>query len=160
MTETITHIAAKRVGEKYFSVLPNIILSQTEDNCLIISAPGISDELITTNDIVDLYSENEFAWLGRKDNVVNSGGIKLIPERIEEKLSIIPRRFFMSGVEDEDLGQKLVLGIEGEPYDIDPKTFDHLDKFEKPKRIHFVSKFKETASRKIMRNETMKLITF
>jgi len=159
MTETITHIAAKRVGEKYFSVLPNIMLSKTDDDCLIINAPGLSDELIITNDLVELYSENQFAWLGRKDNVVNSGGIKLIPEQIEEKLSIIPRRFFMSGVEDEDLGQKLVLVIEGEPFDVDPKIFDHLDKFEKPKSIHFIHKFKETASRKIMRDETLKLIT-
>lgn len=158
MTETITHIAAKRVGETYFSVLPNIILSKTDDDCLIIKAEGISDELIITNDLVELYTENQFKWLGRKDNVVNSGGIKLIPERIEEKLSIIPRRFFVSGIADEDLGQKLVLIVEGEPYEIDKKTFEHLDKYEKPKDIFFVPKFKETASRKIMRGETLKLI--
>lgn len=158
MTETITHIAAKRVGEKYFSVLPNIMLSKTDDDCLIIKAEGISDELIVTNDIVELYNENQFAWLGRKDNIVNSGGIKLIPERIEEKLSIIPRRFFVTGLIDEDLGQKLVLVIEGEPFDIDPKTFDHLEKYEKPKDIIFIPKFKETASRKIMRSETMKVL--
>jgi O-succinylbenzoic acid--CoA ligase len=158
MTETITHIAAKRVGEKYFSVLPNIMLSQTDDNCLIIKAEGISDDLIITNDIVELYDENQFAWLGRKDNIVNSGGIKLIPERIEEKLSIIPRRFFITGVNDEDLGQKLILVIEGDSFELDGKTFEHLDKHEKPKEIIFIPKFKETASRKIMRSETMKAI--
>jgi O-succinylbenzoic acid--CoA ligase len=134
------------------------MLSQTDDNCLIIKAEGISDDLIITNDIVELYDENQFAWLGRKDNIVNSGGIKLIPERIEEKLSIIPRRFFITGVNDEDLGQKLILVIEGDSFELDGKTFEHLDKHEKPKEIIFIPKFKETASRKIMRSETMKAI--
>lgn len=159
MTETITHIAAKRVGEKYFSVLPNVIISQNDDQCLVIKAPSISDDLIETNDIVELYSENQFAWLGRKDNVINSGGIKLIPERIEEKLSIIPRRFFIAGEDDEDLGQKLILIIEGDAYEVDQKIFDHLDKYEKPKAIYFIPKFKETASRKIMREESLKILS-
>lgn len=157
MTETITHIAAKKVGEKAFTVLPNVTLSYDDNNCLVIHAPRISDEIILTNDLVKLVNENQFMFLGRFDNVVNSGGIKLIPEQIEEKLSgSVRSRFFVTGIPDDDLGEKLVLVVEGEkPQDYD-FNFEQLDKYEKPKEIHFIPKFMETETGKIMRKETLK----
>jgi O-succinylbenzoic acid--CoA ligase len=154
MTETITHIAAKKIGDKAFSVLPNIKISQDERNCLVIDAPNISDETIVTNDLVELVNENEFVFLGRIDNVINSGGIKLIPEQIEEKLSNkIQSRFFVTGVQDATLGEKLVLIIEGEKQPLDETIFDGLDKYEKPKEVFYVSKFIETQNGKIKRKE-------
>ncbi len=156
MTETITHIAAKRVGAKAFSVLPNVTISYDDRNCLVIHAPKISDEIIVTNDIVELVSENEFIFLGRFDNVINSGGIKLIPEQIERKLShSIQNRFFVTGILDEILGEKLILVIEGEKQSFDESIFELLDKYEKPKEIVFISKFKETDNGKIMRKESL-----
>ena len=85
MTETITHIAARKLGEKAFTVLPDVTVSYDDRNCLVIHAPKISDEVIITNDIVELVNENQFIFLGRIDNMINSGGIKLIPEQIENK---------------------------------------------------------------------------
>lgn len=156
MTETITHIAAKKIGEKAFTVLPNVTLSYDENNCLVIHAPRISADIIRTNDLVQLTSENQFQFLGRFDNVVNSGGIKLIPEQIEQKLAAsIPARFFAGGLPDEHLGQKLVLVIEGQP-PAEPLTFDGLDKYEKPKEVIYLSRFKETETGKIMRREMLK----
>ncbi len=156
MTETITHIAAKKVGEKAFMVLPNVTISYDERNCLVIHAPKISEEIILTNDLVELVSENQFVFLGRMDNVINSGGIKLIPEQIEDKLSKhIHKRFFITSKEDKELGEKLVLVIEGQQDDLDASLFDDLDKYEKPREIIFIPKFKETASGKIMRKETL-----
>lgn len=156
MTETITHIAAKRIGEKSFTVLPNVTISYDEDNCLVIHAPQISDEIIHTNDIVELVNENQFVFMGRKDNVINSGGIKLIPELIEEKLSgKIEQNYFITSKEDKELGQKVVLVIEGEKHPIDESVFEDLDKYEKPKEILFIKKFKETASGKLIRKETL-----
>ena len=156
MTETITHIAAKKVGEKAFMVLPNVTISYDERNCLVIHAPKISEEIIQTNDLVELVSENQFVFLGRMDNVINSGGIKLIPEQIEDKLSKhIHKRFFITSKEDKELGEKLVLVIEGQKEDLEGSLFDDLDKYEKPREIIFIPKFKETASGKIMRKETL-----
>lgn len=156
MTETITHIAAKQVGERAFSVLPNIKITLDERNCLVIDAPMISSEQISTNDIVELVGENQFVFLGRIDNIVNSGGIKLIPEKIEEKLADkIDSRFFVTGKEDADLGEKLVLVIEGEKQTLDTTIFDGLDKYEKPKEVFFVSQFIETANGKLKRKETV-----
>lgn len=155
MTETITHIAAKEIGEKAFTVLPDITISQDYRNCLVIHAPRISEDLIVTNDLVELENEGQFVFVGRFDNIINSGGIKLIPEQIEEKLSgKIPARFFVIGKSDEKLGEKLVLVIEGEKQTIDDSVFEVLDKYEKPKEVIFVQKFKQTENGKILRKET------
>ena len=154
MTETITHIAAKKIGEKYFTILPNIKIYKDDRNCLVIDAPKISNETIVTNDLVELINENQFGYLGRIDNVINSGGIKLIPEQIEDKLSNkIHSRFFVTGIHDPVLGEKLIVVIEGEKQDLDESTFDDLDKYEKPKEIFYVSKFIETQNGKIKRKE-------
>lgn len=159
MTETITHIAAKKIGEEAFTTLPNVTVSVNENQCLEIVAKNIRDEKIVTNDIVKLISETQFVWLGRFDNVINSGGIKIMPEQVEGKLStLIPRRYFVNGEQDDNLGEKVVLYVEGEPINIDSSVFDVLDKYEKPKEIIFIPKFKETATGKIMREESKKLI--
>ncbi|MDR6844592.1 AMP-binding protein [Flavobacterium granuli] len=158
MTETITHIAAKKVGTEAFTTLPNVTVSVNEHQCLEIVAKNIGIEKIVTNDIVKLISDNQFIWLGRYDNIINSGGIKLMPEQIESKLSnLIERRYFVNGVPDETLGEKVVLYVEGAPIEIDHSVFDVLDKYEKPKEIVFIPKFKETATGKIMREESRKV---
>ncbi|OIQ20228.1 MAG: O-succinylbenzoic acid--CoA ligase [Flavobacterium sp. MedPE-SWcel] len=156
MTETVTHIAAKKIGEQAFTVLPNVNIEQDERQCLVIDPYVICKESIITNDIVDIVNENQFIWLGRYDNVINSGGVKLFPEQIEEKLSgLIDERYFVKGISDEKLGEKLVLIIEGNPYEISQEVFSKLDKFEKPKDVLFVEKFEETASGKVIRNKSL-----
>jgi O-succinylbenzoic acid--CoA ligase len=156
MTETITHIAAKRVGADAFTVLPHVTISYNDKECLVIHAPRISDDVIETNDLVRLVSENQFVFLGRIDNIVNSGGIKLIPEQIEQKLATaIDRRFFVCGLPDEALGEKLALVIEGDRYELEPSVFSILDRYEKPKEVLFIPKFSETGSGKVIRKDTL-----
>lgn len=158
MTETITHIAAKKVGVEAFTALPNVTVSVNENQCLEILAKNIGEEKIVTNDIVKLISDTQFIWLGRFDNVINSGGIKIMPEQVESKLStLIPRRYFVNGEPDDILGEKVVLYVEGEKINIDDFVFEVLDKYEKPKEVIFIPKFKETATGKIMREESKKL---
>ena len=158
MTETITHIAAKRVGDKLFTVLPDVTISYDDRNCLVIHAPKIiAEETVVTNDLVELVNENQFKFLGRIDNVINSGGIKILPEQVEQKLDgKLDRRFFITSKEDLELGEKVVLVIEGESFDVDPKVFDCLDKYEHPKELIFVSKFIETENGKVIRNASLK----
>ena len=156
MTETVTHIAAKRLGEKAFTTLPYVTLTTDERGCLVIDAPKVADTQIVTNDLAELTDAHHFTWLGRHDNVINSGGIKLFPEQIEEKLApYINQRFFVYGLPDDNLGEKLVLVIEGAPFAIPDKAYAGLDKFEKPKAVLFADKFIETGSGKIQRKETV-----
>jgi o-succinylbenzoate---CoA ligase len=156
MTETITHIAAKKIGENVFTVLPNVKIAQDDRGCLVITVPAISDEPIVTNDLVEIIRENQFIFLGRIDNVINSGGVKLIPEQIEAKLiEKIDSRFFVTGLPDPVLGEKLILVIEGEKQNFASDFFDVLDKFEKPKEIVFVPKFKENENGKLLRKPSL-----
>lgn len=158
MTETITHIAAKRVGDKLFTVLPDVTISYDDRNCLVIHAPKIiAEETVVTNDLVELVNENQFKFLGRIDNLINSGGIKILPEQVEQKLDgKLDRRFFITSKEDSELGEKVVLVLEGEPFDVDPIVFDSLDKYEHPKELIFVTKFKETENGKVIRKASLK----
>lgn len=159
MTETITHIAAKKVGEEAFKTLPNVTVSEDERHCLVITAPNILQEPITTNDVVNILNENEFIWLGRIDNVINSGGVKLFPEQIEEKLSHkIERRFFIASQESPELGEKLILAVEGDPYIIDEHAFGDLGKYERPKVVLFIPKFLETPTGKVLRKESLESV--
>ena len=171
MTETITHIAVKKlnncsinvfngVEKSFFKVLPNVEIFKDERSCLVIKALKVSDNVVFTNDVVTLISDIEFEWLGRFDNVINSGGIKLYPEKIEEKLSkVIKQRFFVASISDEKLGEKLVLIIEGKKKNINFKD-TQLSKYEKPKLVFFVDNFIETETKKIQRKKTLDLIKF
>jgi O-succinylbenzoic acid--CoA ligase len=185
MTETITHIAVKKLNNfgsskgitakkslhtAFYKVLPNTTIYKDEGNCLVIKNMSISDKVIFTNDVVALISDTQFEWLGRSDNVINSGGIKLYPEKIEAELSkIIRQRFFVAGVKDYKLGEKLVLLIESAG-DKSVKSLDQLNsemknsklfsKFEIPKEIHFIDSFTETQTQKIQRKKTLDLIKF
>jgi O-succinylbenzoic acid--CoA ligase len=118
----------------------------------------LSPESIVTNDIIELINDISFRWLGRYDNVINSGGIKIIPEVVEGKLaqSIKDRRFFIAGVVDESLGEKVVLIIEGDEIAL---SFDLLEKHERPKEIYFIRNFVETGSGKICQKETVNMVT-
>ena len=156
MTETITHIAARKVGENVFSILPNVKIAVDDRGCLVVTVPTISAEPIVTNDLVDIIREDQFLFLGRIDNVINSGGIKLIPEQIEAKLiDKIGSRFFVTGIPDTVLGEKLILVIEGEKQEFSPDFFNVLEKYEKPKEIVFVPKFKENENGKLLRKPSL-----
>lgn len=164
MTETVSHIAVKKLNnfsgdatDAYFTTLPDISISQDDRGCLVIEAPKLSEDTIVTNDLVEIYSDNQFEWIGRYDNMINTGGIKVFPEQIEEKLQdrMNGRQFFIYGVEDDTLGEKIILVVEGTEADIDSTILDDLDKYEKPKDILFTRKFKETASGKIHRAKTI-----
>jgi O-succinylbenzoic acid--CoA ligase len=107
---------------------------------------------------VSVIDATHFEWLGRYDNIINSGGIKLIPEQIEKKLSqFIPNSFFTTGLPDKKLGEKLVLIIEGNPIDL-PDFSSMLSKYEIPKEIFYLKQFIRTNSGKIKRNDTIKLL--
>ena len=159
MTETVTHIAAKPLGEVAFTTLPGVSVTTDARGCLVINAPEVSDTTVVTNDLASLHDAHHFVWLGRFDNVINSGGVKLYPEQIEEKLSLfIKRRFFVYGLPDDTLGERMVLVIEGEPFELKEDCYMALDKYEKPKEVLFVPAFAETGTGKIQRAETLKAL--
>lgn len=167
MSETASHIALRKLnplpeGAKSgafpaFQVLPGIEVEQDERGCLVIRSSFLSDAPIKTNDLVTKPQEGTFHWLGRVDNIINSGGVKLVPEVLEAKLEpAIKQRFFLAGLPDEALGEKLVLIVEGEPKgDLlsEVKNISGLEKYEVPKAVFYVDVFDETKTGKIRRAE-------
>jgi len=158
MTETASHIAIRELSgnrkTEFYHCLPNISVSLTRSGCLQIHHPEFYEPL-QTNDLADVLSETSFRILGRADSVIISGGIKYTPELIEKKLEdLISQRFMISSVSDKKLGEKLVLIIEGEPFNtsiLEQKMAEILPNFENPRSIIFRDKFQETASGKIVR---------
>ncbi len=160
MTETITHIALRKVNgpgrSGFFTPLPGVTLSLSDDGRLIIDAPHIGVRYLMTNDMAQLNDDGTFSIKGRKDNVVISGGIKLFPEEIERKIEkLVPYPFFLTGIPDDTLGSKLVMAVEStEPVDtnfLSEKIRPHLSKYEMPKEIIVKQVFEKTGSGKIKR---------
>ncbi len=168
MTETCSHIAVRPLNvsisendertSDIFRTLPGITVSEDDRNCLQIHAPSLDVDCLNTNDIVQLVSETEFKWIGRWDHVVNSGGVKLFPEQIEEKLrAIIDGVFIVTGIPDDELGEKLVLLVEGK---VDKASLRSqiekvttLEKVEKPKEIFEVEKLLRAEGGKLRRKD-------
>jgi O-succinylbenzoic acid--CoA ligase len=182
MTETITHIAVRPLNrsarqnvisgnrllsDEAYEALPGVSFYRDERGCLVVRCPRISDTEVVTNDLVELISEQSFIWKGRIDNVINSGGLKLMPEVIEKKFSrYLGRRFFAAGWPDPELGERMLFVVEGEPENgllnqlksFQVKSGGSIAKHEVPKDIVFLPKFAETDSGKINRKMTMELI--
>jgi o-succinylbenzoate---CoA ligase len=162
MTETITHIALRKLNGKnahsWYTPLNGVETSLDERGCLVINSERIGVSHLVTNDLAELKKDGKFKILGRIDNVIISGGIKLIPEEIEKKLSgWVENDFYLSSLPDEKLGNKLVLYIEDDGklskqvYQLWEKIEDKLSGFEIPKEIIFSRYFKRTTSKKIIR---------
>lgn len=86
MTETLSHIALRPISEDFYSPLPGITLEQDANDCLIIHAPALCRDTLVTNDIVRFIGDNKFQIIGRRDNTVCSGGIKIQIEEVEQWL--------------------------------------------------------------------------
>lgn len=166
MTETASHIALRRLNgenaQPYFETLPNVSIALDERNCLQIKAPQFSKAAIATNDIVKILSANKFEWIGRFDNTINSGGVKIQSEAVEAKLfSSLKFRFFIAGVKDDALGEKVIIAAERnlmnekELVKFKELLSEKLSKYEYPKQIVFIHKFRETDTGKIQRKESL-----
>ena len=168
MTETASHIALRPLSNTacahiegksdLFVVINGVGVSNDSRGCLIIDAPFLSDQPIITNDLAEIVSSDRFRWLGRWDHVINSGGVKLIPEQIETKINpYIKGRFILTGKPDATLGERLVMVIEGPVVKSSAekimKQIPDLHAYEIPKEIYTLDKFPETATGKIKRNE-------
>lgn len=160
MTETISHIAMRRISNELtnYMTLPGVEIA-VEEGCLSINAPDLGVENLHTNDEVEIYEDSSFKWLGRKDFVINSGGIKIHPEVIEDKLEgLIQQSFFVIGLPDDTFGEKLILCIEGDSSILKSELEACLDKYYIPKEVYCFNVFERTASGKINRLITVERI--
>ncbi|MBN3583241.1 AMP-binding protein [Algoriphagus aestuarii] len=171
MTETVSHIAIApyEEGDLVYESLPGVNLGQDSRDTLWVKSEMSGNHKIQTNDLVKFIEENRFYWLGRVDFVINSGGIKLHPELLETKIESIVKtyfpdsHFFLGGLPDERLGNKLILFIESDHNLIEKAKELHdqlqvnLGKYESPKEILLLPEFVKTDSGKVNRIKTIEL---
>ncbi len=113
MTETLSHIALRRLSgpqaSEWYTPFESVSLSLNAEGCLVIDAPEVCTERLVTNDLAEM-SGRRFRILGRRDNVVCSGGIKIQIEQVERLLrqhTDIP--LVITKCPDPRLGEALVL---------------------------------------------------
>lgn len=155
MTETLSHIALRRLnGEtasKHYYPFPSVELSLSAESTLVIKAPLICGEVLQTNDIACLYPDGSFTIAGRKDNVINSGGIKIQAEEMEKRLRpFIPVPFVVTSVPDPRLGQALTLLIAGQVdvRELESKLQTVLDAYHRPRHIFMTESIPQTENGK------------
>ncbi len=184
MTETVSHIALKRLNgpraSDYFVPFAGVELGLDERGCLTIKSPLTGGKKLYTNDLVELRPDGSFIWLGRIDNIINTGGVKVQVEKVETALekflyqyhngAYAGRRFFVGPLKHPRFGQAVVAVIEGRPFDgekgllPDTKTLIHrqlskwLTKYETPQEFYFLDQFSETPTGKIDRLANLKKI--
>ena len=173
MTETVSHVALRKLnGEDAtdsYRFLPGVEAGLDERNCLFVSGPMTNGEKIQTNDLVEMASPETFIWLGRVDNVINSGGVKIVLDTVDEKIAQVfyeldyRYAFFTWYQNDEKLGQKLVLFIETDVVQRSEESLlneirKHVSTYETPKHVYFANRFVKTPTDKTDKRRTAEVL--
>ena len=159
MTETLSHIALRRINgperQNFFSTLEGVQISKDIDGCLVLSDPLTNSEPLHTNDLVEILPNGNFRILGRRDNVISSGGVKLQLEPLEQQLvAKIPTEFILTYINDDRLGQALTMLYVGEATaeELRQLCADTVGRFEVPKHFIRVATLPMTETGKPARN--------
>ncbi|MCR5643444.1 MAG: AMP-binding protein [Prevotella sp.] len=162
MTETLSHIALRRLNgpeaSQWYTPFPSVKLSLNDEQCLVIDAPEVCDECLLTNDIAELAADGRFKILGRKDNVICSGGLKIHAEELERQLHPHLRvPFIITKRPDEKFGEMVVLLTEGSVDEARDVCETILPKFHRPRAYVHVDCIPLTANGKPARKEAQQL---
>ena len=158
MTETVTHFAIKRLNgpekDLHFTPLPDTEIGISKAGTLMVKNACTKNEWLITNDLVSIHQDGSFDISGRADRVINSGGVKLSLDKMEQKIDrllSLKSPFFCAALPDERLGQKLVLFIESDTDQskLLPVLKENMSKFESPKQIITLAHFDRTKTGKI-----------
>ena len=163
MTETLSHIALRRISgpeaSEWYMPFPTVKLSTTDEGCLVIDAPEVCADTLVTNDIVELKSDGRFRVLGRKDNVICSGGIKIQIEEVERELKPYARvPYIISKKKDEKFGEIVVLLTEGDIDEMKTICEKYLPKYHRPKLYQHVDQIPLTETGKPARKKAEILV--
>lgn len=118
MTETCSHVALRSVNDNFFRAMPGVSFELDSRGCLVVNVPHLYINKVSTNDIVELIDASSFRWLGRYDNIINTGGIKVIPEQLEsilQSLGAEPDTFYITSAPDERWGNRIIAVVQKGP---------------------------------------------
>lgn len=128
MTETLSHIALRRLSGKqasqWYTPLQGVDITTHNNGCLMITAPHICNQPIETNDIVEINKikseegiyKKVFRVIGRRDNVINTGGVKIQIEELEDRMrNFLSFPYMVTKRKDKKYGEIVVLLIQLSP---------------------------------------------
>ncbi len=159
MTETLSHIALRRLNgpetSEWYKPFEGVKLSLNDEDCLVIDAPAVHDGILTTNDRAMLRPDGSFRILGRKDNVICSGGVKIQIEEVEHALqAYLTSPFMITKAPDEKFGEQVVLLTEsGDVDQVYAVCQQHLPKYWIPRRVVAIAHLPMTETGKPARHE-------
>ncbi|MBM6993896.1 MAG: AMP-binding protein [Prevotella sp.] len=165
MTETLSHIALRRLNgpqaSEWYQPFESVEISQTEDGCLVIDAPQVHEGRLVTNDRVEIVEGKGFRILGRKDNVIVSGGLKIQIEEVEKSLRpFMPAPFLITKAKDEKFGERLVLLTEAtDMAEVSEICVNALPKYWVPRQYVHVDHIPLTPNGKPARQEALRLVS-
>jgi len=158
MTETVSHIALRKLSETQFHTTGDTKVSLSNQNCLQFKGVITDHKWLPTNDIGVIHSPTSFEWIGRKDFIINSGGVKVNPEKVEAQLTDqLDVPFLVSSKPDEMLNERVILIIQGKEREV-ALNYSDLPKYAKPKEVLFLEKLPMTPTNKIERKKIKKLL--
>jgi len=164
MTETLSHIALRQVNgpdaSEWYTPMPGTAVSLSPEGTLVINAPNVCADVLTTNDIAEIGKDGRFRIRGRLDNVIDTGGIKVQAEEVEQKLGdSIPGEFCVTSVPDDRLGEKITLLYTADmaEADLDALCRKLLPKYWVPRLFLRVDAVPRTGTGKTARAEARKL---
>ncbi len=176
MTETVTHIAMKKINgygqQKCYHVLSRVSIKKNEKGCLVVRPCAITAfKTIITRDLIHCITTHIFSWIGRYDHMVNSGGHKIMIEVVEKKIATIFHKyslqsdFFLKAIPDEKLGEQLVLAVAHKRLStiVKKKIYEHcikkIPRYSIPKKIYYITHCPKI-NEKINRNINLQLYPF
>ncbi|NND93236.1 MAG: AMP-binding protein [Flavobacteriales bacterium] len=159
MTETVSHIALRRLSGELatdvFETLPEVRVSSNAEGRAQVHIPYFDDLTLISNDHIEIIDPQHFLWIGRLDNVINSGGLKIYPESVEAKLAdLVDQIFFIYKQTDSVFGEVSVLCLEGKSADEDQikaAIRSIGDSKLRPKIVYLIEEFIRTETGKIQR---------
>ena len=165
MTETLSHIALRRLNgpeaSEWYTPFPSVKVSLNEEGCLVIDALEVCAERLVTNDIAEVEQgdgSTAFRILGRKDNVICSGGIKIQAEAVERELHPYLRvPYLITKRQDEKFGEVVVLLTEGAVEEAQKVCERILPKYHQPRVYLHVDRIPLTETGKPARQQAAQL---
>lgn len=132
MSESITHVASRKIQsvrdlQNPFTPFSTATIGINQHGCAVIDAPSREVHALETNDCIEMHPEGGFVWLGRADDVVNSGGVLVHPRSVERAFEAFMPNWVSDcaafGRKDSTLGEAMVLRIDGmPPSDVDKES--------------------------------------
>ena len=155
MTETLSHIAMRRLSgseaSEGYTPFPGVHVSTSAEGTLVIHAPAVNPDTLLTNDLVEFDAQGRFRILGRRDNTINTGGVKIQIEQVEDALRPhLPFPFIITSVPDAKFGERIVLLVENTRTDhplISP-AIAALPPYWRPKQVFSVPQLPKTGTGK------------